>query len=87
MVTDDAGTTCATKVPYAGALKEAIVGCGYGCTMWYTWVLYIAGGVAALIVIIKLWPLVATKIPKGIPGAAGGGGDGLVADSSSSIYG
>eukprot|EP01046_Picozoa_sp_COSAG06_P020491 COSAG06_NODE_1498_length_9264_cov_2.916094_5_plen_1484_part_00 len=90
----DAGATCAAKPKYSGKLMPAIVGDG---TAWYMWLLYVVIAVAAVVGLLKFWPLIAAKIPKSGPsmsgggmGGGGGGGmeEGLAAPSSGdSIYG
>merc|ERR1711871_456909 len=83
----DAGATCAAHPGYAGPLKAAIGNTG---TPWYIWLLYLVLAGAAIAGLVKFWPLIATKIPKGASngGAAGGGlSDSIAPESGSSIYG
>jgi hypothetical protein len=66
---------CEAKQGYTGALKPAIVEVG---TPWYMYVLYVILAVAVIAGVVKAWPLLATKIPKGSykgNGAGGGLGD------------
>ena len=68
---------------YTGPLKPAII----GGTAWYMYLLYVALAIVAAAALVKLWPLIVTKIPKGKTASGGGIGEGLAADSGDSIYG
>ena len=67
---------------YTGPLKPAII----GGTAWYMYLLYVALAIVVAAALVKLWPLIVTKIPTGKTGG-GGMGEGLAADSGDSIYG
>jgi hypothetical protein len=77
----DAGIECAVRqtAGYSGPLKAAIVGVG---TPWYMYVLYFALAAAVIVGLVKFWPLIATKIPKG--GSLKASGSGL-ADTSACL--